>query len=64
MCSFIQTMGLWPWKSVSDYKCVTTYPSNEIALKMDDTNIYFELSQIILTKPESFRYNRMCRNKI
>ncbi len=32
-------MGLWPWKSVPDYKCVTTYPSNEIALKMDDTNI-------------------------
>lgn len=31
----IPTAGLWSWKSKSAKKCVTTYPPNRSALKMD-----------------------------
>jgi len=41
------TMGPWPWKSVTDNKCVTTYPSNELALKKDNAHAQIKISQTI-----------------
>ena len=37
----MKTAGLWPWKSASAKKCVTTYLPNEAAPKMDGDKTYY-----------------------
>ena len=38
-CWLILTAGLWPWKSESAKECVTTHVLNQLALKMDGTQV-------------------------
>lgn len=50
-------MGLWPWKSESAKKCVTTYPSNELAPKMNDAKTYY---QFLTTSSETIDIKGGC----
>ena len=40
-CWLIQTTGQWPWKSESAKECVTTHLQNQLALKMDGTQVSY-----------------------
>jgi len=39
MCCFIKTFGMWPWKLELYNECVTTYRTNEIAMKINGAEI-------------------------